>query len=141
MSTFKEIIQGYNMFGKVFSGGVDNEPVTKEEVGHCALLIDLIERTYDEDMRGILSKALRVSEKRLVWRIQHSHELSIDRYKVNAASFLFAAATVFMFLVGLSLPMCNRLILLVICLVLILVAICILRSRHKLWEDYYSALH
>lgn len=129
------------MFGKAFSGSVDNAPVTKEEVEHCALLIDLIKRTHDENMCDNLSKALRVSEKRLVWRIQHSHELSTNRYKVSAASFLFTAATVSMLLVGLSLPLCNRLILLVICLVLVLIAICILRSRHKLWEDYYSALH
>ena len=93
MSTFKEITQANNMFGKAFSGGVDNAPVAKEEVERCELLIDLIERTHDEDMRDNLSEALRVSEKRLVWRMQHSHELSVDRYKVTAASFLFTAAT------------------------------------------------
>ena len=141
MSTFKEITQANNMFGKAFSGGVDNAPVAKEEVERCELLIDLIERTHDEDMRDNLSEALRVSEKRLVWRMQHSHELSVDLYKVTAASFLFTVASVSMLLVGPSLPLRNRLILLVICLVLILIAICILRSRHKLWEDYYSALH
>lgn len=140
MPDLKMITQSHNIVEKVFCGGVDNTPVSKEEIENYELMLNLIERTHDKDARESLSKALCINEKRLMWRIQHSHELSVDRYKVNAASFVFITATAFMLSVGLNLSPCIQFLFLAICIVLVLTAICILRSRHRLWEDYYSFL-
>ena len=139
MINIKEAASFTNFVKTLFSGGTDNTPVNKEELEYYMLMLDLTGKMNDEEMDDAWAKAMLVAKKRLTWRIQHSHDLSIDRYKVHAASFLFFTAIISItFALSLPAPLPRRYLLL--STVLIIVVYIILRSRNRLWKDYSSSI-
>lgn len=133
--------QNLALFEKVFSGGTDNTSVSMEELEVFERLLILAKNVDEEELRADLSEAALVAERRLTWRIKHSHELSVDQYKVRVASLLIIAAIVFAPLAGfMRAPSILQFACPLLCVVLVFLSIAILRSRNRLWDDYRSSV-
>lgn len=139
MFNIKGIARSTDFIEKLFSGGTDNGPVTKEELKNYKAQLNLTKKMDDKEMNGAWTQAMLVAKKRLTWRIRHSHDLSIDRYKVRAASFLVISAVILIAFAP-ALPAPFPLLYPILSVVFIIAACTILLSRNKLWEDYSSSI-
>lgn len=133
MPSFKKI---HKLLDSILSGGVDNAPLSTDEIEAINMLIDLANRTDSDEVRDLLFDAVAITEKKLAWRVRHSHDLSVDRFKVWFASALFIAAIATIPAMSATSMLHAQVFFLFLCVVLVLLAITVLISRERLWEDY-----
>lgn len=133
MPSFKKI---HKLLDSILSGGVDNAPLSTDEIEAINMLIDLANRTDNDEVRDLLFDAIIINEKKLAWRVRHSHDLSVDRFKVWFTSALFIAAIAAIKAMGATSTPYAQVFFLFLCVTLVLLAVTVLISRERLWEDY-----
>lgn len=133
MPSFKKI---HKLLDSILSGGVDNAPLSTDEIEAINMLIDLANRTDNDEVRDLLFDAIIINEKKLAWRVRHSHDLSVDRFKVWFTSALFIAAIAAIKAMGATSTPYTQVFFLFLCVTLVLLAVTVLISRERLWEDY-----
>lgn len=133
MPSYKKI---HKLLDSILSGGVDNAPLSTDEIETINMLIDLANRTDNDEVRDLLFDAVIITEKKLAWRVRHSHDLSIDRFKVWFTSALFIAAIAAIKAMGATSIPYTQVFFLFLCVTLVLLAVTVLISRERLWEDY-----
>ena len=133
MPSYKKI---HKLLDSMLSGGVDNAPLSTDEIETINMLIDLANRTDNDEVRDLLFDAVIITEKKLAWRVRHSHDLSIDRFKVWFTSALFIAAIAAIKAMGATSIPYTQVFFLFLCVTLVLLAVTVLISRERLWEDY-----
>lgn len=133
MPSFKKI---HKLLDSILSGGVDNAPLSTDEIEAINMLIDLANKTDNDEVRDLLFDAIIINEKKLAWRVRHSHDLSVDRFKVWFTSALFIAAIAAIKAMGATSTPYAQVFFLFLCVTLVLLAVTVLISRERLWEDY-----
>lgn len=133
MPSFKKI---HKLLDSILSGGVDNAPLSTDEIEAINMLIDLANRTDNDEVRDLLFDAIIINEKKLAWRVRHGHGLSVDRFKVWFTSALFIAAIAAIKAMGATSTPYAQVFFLFLCVTLVLLAVTVLFSRERLWEDY-----
>jgi hypothetical protein len=133
MPSYKKI---HKLLDSILSGGVDNAPLSTDEIETINMLIDLANRTDNDEVRDLLFDAVIITEKKLAWRVRHSHDLSIDRFKVWFTSALFIAAIAAIKAMSATSIPYTQVFFLFLCVTLVLLAVTVLISRERLWEDY-----
>lgn len=133
MPSFKKI---HKLLDSILSGGVDNAPLSTDEIEAINMLIDLANRTDNDEVRDLLFDAIIINEKKLAWRVRHGHDLSVDRFKVWFTSALFIAAIAAIKAMGATSTPYAQVFFLFLCVTLVFLAVTVLISRERLWEDY-----